>query len=510
MVGWSEDELIGKRPPFVYWPAEEVEALTSALGRVVQEKMPAGGMEFRFRRRSGERFHVHFQITPLRDSYGNITGWVNSTLDISARKRAEARLAAEHAITRRLAGAVSLESIAPDIVQDLLEGLEAEVGGLWAPGQDGKSIRLVVQKPRSASPELNIFCEKWRHLVGSHGFGLADKVWEKRQTVWLSDFLLEADQPHRETAAAAGLVSAMAFPIQSGNAFFGVLVLFAARRLEPDLTTLNMMAAISSEIAQFIQRRYAEDALRRAHEELEARVQQRTADLMRANSQLEAAIAERERLERELLEITEKERRRIGLDLHDDLGQKLSGIAMMTKGLELRLKKRAPAEGLEAEKIRVLVQQAMSHASGLARDLTTLDFKEKALPDTLRELAQRAQELFSISCRFHVAGEIAPLKPNVVSQLYKIAQEAVTNAVKHGKAKEVQIDLSNGSGKIVLTIHNSGVPFPELKSRHAGMGLRIMNYRASVIGASLEVKGTKPGGTRVTCSLPPLQDREPG
>ena len=90
----------------------------------------------------------------------------------------------------------------------------------------------------------------------------------------------------------------------------------------------------------------------------------------------------------------------------------------------------------------------------------------------------------------------------MMNQLYKIAQEAVTNAIKHGKAKRVGIDLANGSDRIVLTIQNNGLPFPDLKSHSTGMGLRIMNYRASLIGGSLEIKGTGQRGTRVTCSVP--------
>src|SRR5213079_957214 len=131
--------------------------------------------------------------------------------------------------------------------------------------------------------------------------------------------------------------SAMAFPVQSAGRVLGVFEFFASQRMDNDPDLLNMMTAIGSEIGQFIRRRRAEEDLRRAHDELEMRVQQRTAELKTANASLQAAIQERKRLEHELLEITEKERRRIGLDLHDDLGQKLSGIALMAKGLQLRL-----------------------------------------------------------------------------------------------------------------------------------------------------------------------------
>src|SRR5207245_121678 len=172
-----------------------------------------------------------------------------------------------------------------------------------------------------------------------------------------------------------------------------------------------------------------------------------------------------------------KERRRIGMYFHDDLGQKLAGIALITIGLQVKLGKQKSAEALDAEKINSLVQQAMSHASDLAHDLATLDLATKDLPTALCDLASRARELFGISCRFTSEGEIPSLDPSVVTQLYKIAQEALTNAIKHGKAKRVAISLTNGSDKLSLTIQNNGLPFPDLQSRATGMGLRIMNYR---------------------------------
>jgi signal transduction histidine kinase len=91
----------------------------------------------------------------------------------------------------------------------------------------------------------------------------------------------------------------------------------------------------------------------------------------------------------------------------------------------------------------------------------------------------------------------------MVMQLYKIAQEAVTNAIKHGKAKKVSISLSTASDKLVLIVQNNGLPFPDLRSKTTGMGLRIMNYRASLLGASLEIRAAGArGGTLVTCSVP--------
>jgi PAS domain S-box-containing protein len=505
MLGWTESELVDAKPPFAYWPPEEADRISDALGGMVQGRGLPGGMEVRLRRRDGESVDVLLQATPLKDSFGDITGWVSSMSDITLRKRAEVRLAAEHAVTRILASAVSFGEAAPGIVQELVESLGMDIGLLWMPDARQTALRVMVLKMRAPTPELEAFAECNRHASFAPGAALPGAVWLEHRIRWVSDLSQPCRLERAEAATKAGLNSVVAFPIETSGAFFGVLEFFSVRRQEHDPDLLNMMTAIGSEIGQFIQRRSAEEALRRAHDELEIRVQERTAELVAANGKLQAAVAERQRLEQELLEITEKERRRIGLDLHDDLGQKLSGIALMTKGLELRLiKQKQEPEALDAGRIHELVQQAMSHASDVARDLATLDLKENDLPAALQALATHAAGLFEISCRFKAEGSIPPLDPNVTRQLYKITQEAVTNAIKHGKARNVGISLGNGSDRLLLTIRNSGTPFPDLKQNHPpGMGLRIMNYRANLIGASLEIKAAGArGGTLLTCSVP--------
>jgi PAS domain S-box-containing protein len=503
MVGWDEADLVGAKPPFIYWPQAERDAITEALGKVSQGETPAGGIELRFGRRNGERIDVLLQVTPLRDSFGNVTGWVSSASDITQRKRAEVRLAAEHAITRILANAQSLDEACPGILQVLLDSLEMDFGAFWTLDPKLETLQPSLMNLRKSSPSLKQFLEESRRLslcAGSES--LPGRVWKDRRPVWISDVLREDGFNNRELASKAGLRSAVAVPIHNGPEFFGALEFYTTRWLEPDPALINMMTAIGSEIGQFVRRRAAEEDLRRAHDELEMRVQQRTVDLKTANAKLHTAIAERKRLEHELLEITEKERRRIGLDLHDDLGQKLSGVALMIKGLEVRLSKKNNEEAKEAAKIHILVQQTMSHASDLAHDLATLNPKDKDLPSALNDLADHAREVFAISCCFNANGSIPPLEANTVGQMYKIAQEAVTNAIKHGKAKKVSISLGNGTENVVMIIENDGKPFPAMKSRSTGMGLRIMNYRASLIGASLEIDSAGESGTLVKCSLP--------
>ncbi|HTL54306.1 MAG TPA: response regulator [Candidatus Limnocylindrales bacterium] len=418
------------------------------------------------------------------------------------RKRAEKRLAAEHAITRLLAGAESIEQAAAAILEVLLESLGMDVATLWVRDSDHPVLQLSAARYQGRSEAWQRFCERQQGLSFASGAGLPGRAWQERRNIWVSDLAGLEDAQRSELLAQAGLLSGASFPIQSGGAVLGVLELFAARQMNHDPVVDNMILAIGSELGQFIQRQKVEEALRRAHDELEMRVQQRTAELKAANAKLQNSIAERKRLETELLEITEKERRRIGLDLHDDLGQKLSGVALMTKGLELKLTKQKAPEAQDVAKIHTLIHQAMNHASDLAHDLATLEFAQRDLPSALDDLAGRARELFSITCRFKSEDPLPPLEPAVVSQVYKIAQEAVTNAIKHGKAKRVSIGLANGDDKLTLTVQNDGLPFPDLRSHSTGMGLRIMNYRASLIGASLDIRAKGHNGTLVTCSIP--------
>jgi signal transduction histidine kinase/DNA-binding response OmpR family regulator len=418
------------------------------------------------------------------------------------RKRAENRLAAEHAITRQLAGATSLEEAAPGILQALLDSLEVDLAVLWMATSDRARLQISAVRLREQGLALEPLLAASRRSELALGVGLAGHVWQERRCLWAADVLPELEEPRRDLAFQAGLQSAAAFPVQNEGDFFGVLELFATRRMESDPALVNMLTAIGYELGQFLQRRRAEEALRRAHDELEARVKRRTGELEAANARLRASMAERKRLEHELLDITERERRRIGLDLHDDLGQKLAGVALMTKGLELKLTQSQSCEAAAAATIHSLVQEAMSHASSLARDLATLEPPEQELPAALEELAARARDMFHIGCRFSSKGSLPTLEPPVVGQLCKIAQEALTNAIKHGKARRVAISLTNAAHKLVLTVQNDGLPFPALRSESTGVGLRIMNYRAHLIGASLDVKGLGTRGTLVTCTLP--------
>jgi signal transduction histidine kinase len=250
-------------------------------------------------------------------------------------------------------------------------------------------------------------------------------------------------------------------------------------------------------------RRKSEEELRRAHEELELRVEQRTAELRAAYLKLENVIEERRRLENELLEIAENERQRIGFDLHDDLGQKLTGLSLMIKGLTKRLAADHHTALGDVRKIDELMDEIISHTHNLAHEFSSLDIKGgDDLSTVLKGLAGNVKKMFDIPCGFNLKGALPDLPAHTTVQLYKIAQEAVSNAIKHGQARHVSIGLTQDNESLVMTIKNDGLRFCQPANSKDRMGLRIMNYRASTIGATLEIRAADKAGTLVCCALP--------
>ncbi len=246
----------------------------------------------------------------------------------------------------------------------------------------------------------------------------------------------------------------------------------------------------------------SEEELRRAHEQLEVRVEQRTAALKEANQKLTDVLEERKRLETELLEIAENERRRIGFDLHDDLGQKLTGMLLLARALEQRLARETHKDAEDARRICELIEQSVTHTHNLAHHFSSIDATGGDFAEVMSGLAATVEKMFGIPCECTLKGEIPPLPENTSAQFYKISQEAVSNAIKHGKATCVWISVTSTQQKLVVAIKNDGIPFSPPVNPKARMGLRTMNYRANTIGATFEIKPNQKNGTIVTCVLP--------
>lgn len=213
-------------------------------------------------------------------------------------------------------------------------------------------------------------------------------------------------------------------------------------------------------------------------------------------------ITERKRLEKEILEVSNREQRRIGHDLHDGVCQQLAATTYLIDILADQLQEKGCPEAAEAERIGKLINETITQTRSIARGLFPVKLEESGLPSALEELAENTSALFKINCRSICDSAPAELENSIALHLYYIAQESVLNAAKHGKATHVTISFTQANDTLKLIVEDNGIG---LKSPGAGqttgMGIRIMRYRARVIGGTLDLIKLPSNGTQVRCEL---------
>ncbi len=210
-------------------------------------------------------------------------------------------------------------------------------------------------------------------------------------------------------------------------------------------------------------------------------------------------ITERKRLEKEILEISNREQRRIGHDLHDGVCQQLAGIAYRIDILADQLQEKNAVESTEAERVGAMVNEAITKTRGVARGLFPVQLEDNGLIWALEDLTANASSLFRIKCNLSYQEPFPAVDNDVALHLFYIVQEAMLNAAKHGKATQVNITLACQGERLALTIQDDGSGFAAPGSNYTGMGIRIMRYRARVIGATLDLTSRPGQGTQVTC-----------
>jgi signal transduction histidine kinase len=213
-----------------------------------------------------------------------------------------------------------------------------------------------------------------------------------------------------------------------------------------------------------------------------------------------ADITDNKRLEKEIMDSTEKERKRIGQDLHDDLCPHLIGIEALVKVLNKKLGARSDQETLLTEKIRSLIRDAIDKARNLTRGLLPVYLVDHGIESSIQELAKQVREVYGVSCRLSSKGAVALNDNTAATHLFYIVQEALHNAVKHAQAEEILIDLVAEEERILLNITDDGIGLPDLTDSK-GMGMHIMGFRAKKINASLDIRQNGDRGAVVSIEL---------
>jgi signal transduction histidine kinase len=195
--------------------------------------------------------------------------------------------------------------------------------------------------------------------------------------------------------------------------------------------------------------------------------------------------------------------------LHDSLGQHLTATALAGKVLAKKLANKSTVEPAMADRVVAMVEEAIELTRNLARTLHPIELGADGLVGALQNLAANLSKAFNVSCRLQHSGAVVLNDPRAGIHLYRIAQEAASNAIRHGCARNLVISLDATSKSIMLAVTDDGTGLPADARTKKGMGLRIMDYRAGMIGATFEIQNLPSGGARAVCVLHPrLTDTE--
>lgn len=219
-------------------------------------------------------------------------------------------------------------------------------------------------------------------------------------------------------------------------------------------------------------------------------------------------ISRRRELEKHLAEVRDDEQRRIAQELHDGLGGQMTGISLLVKALRNRLQEEGSPYAAEVDELAKHIEKAHAHVRAISRGLSPVEILPDGLSRSLRDLAEQTDRAANIRCTFQTDDTVVH-KPFVAAHLFRIAQEAVSNAVRHGHPSTIDISLGHEQDHVLLSIRNDGRSFKHLSDSERGMGIHTMKHRAGVIGGELWITECEGGGTVVICRAPNSPREEP-
>ncbi|MBI5684936.1 MAG: PAS domain S-box protein [Verrucomicrobia bacterium] len=516
-------EVVGKTPEDFFPPAEAARIRAEDV-EVVRTGEPLVNREEPMIRPDGRQIWVWKTKVPLREPSGSITGLVAITSDVTAHKEAEQRMATQHAVTRVLAEAPTLDQATPKILQALCEGLGWDFGELWIPDWHENVLHCIKtwHPPDLDLHELNAATSE---TFLSPGVGVPGRVWSSAKPAWIPDVTHDSNFPSARFAAKAGLRGALGFPVTLGQLVLGVIAFCSREIREPDDRLLQMFAAIGSQVGQFIERKQAEEQLKktlldltRAHEELKAaQTQLVDVEKMETVGRLAAGVAHEVKNPLAII--------RMGVDYamgqikghNGDLEQVLNdmngavqratnivnGLLDLSAAQELSVKPSDP---------HALLEQCLSmlrHATSTTHVQVVREFAEKLPP--LRLDPQKMEQVFLniMLNAIHAMSDGGTLTVRTYSKRLKVGD------VNRDPGSRSGVRLRSGDVAVVVEVDDTGTGIPEDKlakvfdpffttkptGKGTGLGLTVSRRIVNMHGGTIQIQNRPEGGARATILL---------
>ncbi len=451
LFGYTSDELLRMR----------IQELTGEDFPAVHGHEPGPDPEWQCRNKDGTEIWISNSVAPVVDAEGTWVSTVCVSSDVTARKRAEQRLIESELRFR-----------------SMLEKSGEEIILLDAAG------RITYESPR----EMPLLGFATGEMTGEYGLSLV--------------------HPEDLPLAQAKLAEAMQGPRNTSSGELRMKTKHGGWRwIRFDATNLLHDPAVKAlvvNLRDITERKCFQEEILQLNATLEERVGLRTQELSDTVAMLRMEIQMRKRLEREILEISEREHDRFGRDVHDGLGQELAGIAMLSNVLAADLRNQDHPSAEAAANIAAYIRQVIDSAKTMARGHYPIQLKRAGLLAALEELAEHTSTRFRVRCTVCGKGDPPALEESASIHVYRIVQECISNAIKHGRATHIVIESASGEPVPTLSVTDNGVGFHKPKDS-AGMGLHLMEYRARGIGGEVTIEKPAEGGCRVSLRFPALQ-----
>ncbi|HEV2329632.1 MAG TPA: PAS domain S-box protein [Verrucomicrobiae bacterium] len=468
IYGWSAAEIIG-RPGWTIIPKDRLAEMRQ-IWAVLRAGENIRQHETLRLRKDGSPIEISLSAWPVLDRRGRFAGISMVARDISRRKRMEQRLRQQ---TEELA---RIMEVVPAVVWVANDPECREVYGNDFASKlfHLESYTNVSATPPSGGRPFPIRCFRRGRLLKTH----------------------ELPMQRAATTGKPQPVEELDFELPDGRT---LTLLGSATPLFDERQKVRGVVAVFSDITA---RKKSQDLLRHANEMLEVKVRERTAQLLQLNAKLRREVTIRRNLQNQIMDISEREQRRIGQDIHDGLGQQLTGIAMLADALQDKLRSKKLDEAEDSRRVLLLLQQARSQTRRLSHGLQPVPPDPDGLMISLKELAESVTNL-GVDCRFQCPVPIHLSDNLKATHLFRIAQEAVGNALRHAQCQKIRLSLSTSKGSLRLEIRNDGRKFLlRQKRKSRGMGLQLMKFRSEAMGGALHVNPLSPGGALIACIVP--------